>query len=164
MGKIPFAGVALKNLFKSSHTAMHPHTRAVAAEGYRGKIKFDAEQCIGCGLCMKACGPECIEKKVEKVEGGQNITLSFDMRACTFCGLCSDFCPKNCVELTTDYSIILSQDEECITTGTFFKKAPVKKQLTPEQIEAAKKADAAKKAAAAKKLAEEQASAAKTEE
>ena len=148
MAKIPFAKEALKNLFRSPVTKKYPQVPAEIPEGYRGKIKFNAETCVGCGMCIRVCAAGAIEKKIVQKEGAQDITMSFNMGSCTFCGLCSDFCSKNSIELTKEYSMITGAGESIIVSGTFEKKLPPKPD--PAKIAAAKAAAEAKKAEAAK--------------
>lgn len=143
MAKIPYAKEAIKNLFRKPVTEKYPNVPAKIPKGYRGKLKFDATTCIGCGLCIRACAAGSIVKTMVKKEDCQEITMSFDMGSCTFCGLCADFCPKNSIELTEEYSMITTKGEKITVEGTFQKKLPPKPD--PAKIAAAKAA-AAKKA------------------
>ena len=120
MSKFPFAGEALKSLFKSPLTNKDYKKEACVPENYRGVIEFNPEVCIGCGLCMR-------------VEEGQEITMSFDMSSCTFCGLCSDFCAKKAIHLGNKYSIVLTEGEKLIISGTAFRKIPAKK-VPPKKV------------------------------
>lgn len=133
MAKFPFAGEALKSLFKSPLTNKDYKKEACVPENYRGIIEFNPEVCIGCGLCMRVCSPGAISKSVKKVEEGQEITMSFDMSSCTFCGLCSDFCAKKAIHLGKKYSIVLTEGEELIISGTAFRKIPAKK-VPPKKV------------------------------
>lgn len=123
--KVPFLKEAFKNLFKS------PNTKKDLDEenpiGYRGKIKFDSEKCIGCGLCTRVCAPCAITKTIRHVdEETQEITLAFDLASCTFCGTCSDFCAKNAITLTEESDIVTSDKAELIVRGSFIKTLPKK--------------------------------------
>jgi formate hydrogenlyase subunit 6/NADH:ubiquinone oxidoreductase subunit I len=129
MSRFPFAKEAVKSLFKSPVTRKYPVVSVETPEKYRGKIKFNAEVCIGCGLCIRVCSPSAIVKTIKPVDGGQEITMSFDMGSCTFCGYCSDFCPKNAIELTQDYSLVCTDKNDLIVSGTFIKKLPPKKKV-----------------------------------
>lgn len=143
----PFLPVAIRNLFSKPSTVPFPKVNVDAKPNYRGRIAYDATKCIGCGLCMKVCSPSAIEKAVEEVENGQNITLTFNLTSCTFCGTCADFCAKKAITLTDDYHMVATDVKDLMVTGTFFKENKPKPQFTPEQL-AKMKADAAAKAAA----------------
>ena len=93
--------------------------------------------CIGCMKCQKACKFDAITV--------ENFLAHIELDKCKNCGLCAKECP-------TDAIINLRK-----------KKAPAKPKMTPEQIEAAKKAAAEKKAAADAAKAETPAEAPKAE-
>lgn len=147
---IPYFKEAVKNLFKKPVTGRFPETPVETPVNYRGRIKYEAEACIGCGICIKVCSPGAITKSMRSVEGGQEITLEFDLGSCTFCAMCKDFCPKNAIDLTGDSQMVVINKEELKISGSFIKKIPPKP--TPEQL---KKMAEAKKVAAEKKAAEE---------
>lgn len=129
MFRAPYIYKAIKNIFSKPLTKRYPEEKVEVTDGYRGKIEFDANSCIGCGLCTRVCSPEAITKEVLKLEEGDQITMTFDLGSCTFCGMCSDFCMKNAIKLTNEYEMIYTRSSERIVKGTFFKKAPPKKVI-----------------------------------
>ena len=140
---IPYLKEAIGNLFKPSVTSKFPEKPVETPKNYRGRISFNADQCIGCGMCIRVCSPGAITKTQKPVEGGQEITMEFDLSSCTFCGMCSDFCPKKTITLTGDSQMVELDKNNFKVSGSFIKKAPPKP--TPEQL---KKIAEAKKAAA----------------
>ncbi|MCD7946064.1 MAG: 4Fe-4S binding protein [Clostridiales bacterium] len=149
---LPYLTKAVSNLFHKPSTEQFPAgDPPKAAEGYRGRISYDPEKCVNCGMCIRVCAPQCMERTIEKLENGdQKITFTFDMTSCTFCSMCADFCARHAITLTDDYMIVGTKPEDFLVTGSFVKKAPPPKpRLTPEQIAEMKaKAEAAKKAKA----------------
>ena len=149
---LPYLGKAFTNLFRMPSTEKFPAGDAPqAAEHYRGRISYNPDVCVNCGMCMRVCAPQCMHRDIETLENGdQKITFTFDMTSCTFCGMCADFCSRHSITLTDDYMMVGSKPEDFIVTGSFIKKAPPPKpKLTPEQIAEMKaKAEAAKKAKA----------------
>jgi len=66
-------------------------------EGFRGKIQYDKEKCIGCQLCLKVCPSEAIEFKPEEKK------IKIYLARCTFCSQCNDICPVNCLSMSKDF-------------------------------------------------------------
>ena len=65
-------------------------------EGFRGKITYKREDCIGCGLCVRNCPALAIKMK-------ENRKVKFDLTLCSYCGTCEEVCPKKCIKLTQEY-------------------------------------------------------------
>ena len=65
--------------------------------GFRGKIQYDKEKCIGCQLCLKVCPSEAIEFKPEEKK------IKIYLARCTFCSQCNDICPTNCLSMSNEF-------------------------------------------------------------
>ena len=65
--------------------------------GFRGKIQYDKEKCIGCQLCIKVCPSGAIEFKPK----GKKIKIY--LARCTFCSQCNDICPTNCLSMGNEF-------------------------------------------------------------
>jgi NAD(P)H-quinone oxidoreductase subunit I len=65
--------------------------------GFRGKIQYDKEKCIGCKLCIKVCPSEAIEFKPEEKK------IKIYLARCTFCSQCNDVCPVNCLSMSNEF-------------------------------------------------------------
>lgn len=123
----PFLGRAIINLFRKPSTEKYPVVKREAPQRYRGKIEFHPENCIACGMCIRVCSPGAITMtKGEKTGEGEKITMDFNLNSCTFCGMCSDFCPKKSIELTGEYSMIATNKDDLVVSGSFIKKTPPK--------------------------------------
>ena len=59
----------------------------------RGRVTVDVEECKGCGLCVEACPPKCLELAPELSPYGVHPAryLGHD---CTGCGICFYCCPE----------------------------------------------------------------------
>ena len=125
--ELPFVKEALSKLFSKPSCAMYPAVPSEAAPGYRGRIVYHADKCIACGMCERVCSGNAITRTVEKVEEGDKITLTFNLGSCTFCATCADFCSRDAIELTGDYHMVATKEEDLLVSGSFIKKAPVKK-------------------------------------
>ena len=65
--------------------------------GFRGKIKYDKESCIGCELCIKVCPSGAIEFKPKEKK------IKIYLARCTFCSQCNDICPKDCLTMGDEF-------------------------------------------------------------
>ena len=145
---LPFVKEAISQLFSKSSCDMYPVVPSEAAPGYRGRIVYHADRCIGCGMCERVCSGNAITRTTEKVEEGDKITLTFNLGSCTFCATCADFCSKSAIELTGDYHMVATKEEDLLVSGSFIKKPPVKK-AAPAAGAAPKAAEAAEAPACA---------------
>ncbi len=66
-------------------------------EGFRGKIQYDKEKCIGCKLCIKVCPSGAIEFKPEEKK------IRIYLARCTFCSQCNDVCPVKCLSMSNEF-------------------------------------------------------------
>lgn len=130
--KLPYFLEGISNIFKPVLTSEGNIDDTKGAENYRGKLTFDSNTCIGCGICIRVCAGDAISKDVQPIEGGQEITMNFDLTSCTFCGLCKDFCPKKAIELTDEVMMVTCNKDELKIGGTFIKKLPPKPAPKPK--------------------------------
>ena len=66
-------------------------------EGFRGKIKYDTEKCIGCKLCIRVCPCGAIEFKEKEKK------VKIYLARCCFCSQCNDVCPVNCLSMSDEF-------------------------------------------------------------
>lgn len=59
----------------------------------RGKLRIDAEECKGCGLCVEACPPKVISLN-ERLNHYGYRTAVYAGTGCTGCGICFMICPE----------------------------------------------------------------------
>jgi formate hydrogenlyase subunit 6/NADH:ubiquinone oxidoreductase subunit I len=92
---------AMNHLFKKPATIKYPAESANIPDKFRGKLKFYADKCIGCKLCMKDCPSDAIH--IEKV--GDTFEAVLDLDKCIYCAQCVDTCPKKALEATTKFEL-----------------------------------------------------------
>ncbi|MBZ5703050.1 MAG: 4Fe-4S binding protein [Acidobacteriia bacterium] len=59
----------------------------------RGKVTINSNECKGCGLCVDACPPKCLELAPELTPYGVH-PARYLGSACTGCGICFYACPE----------------------------------------------------------------------
>ena len=93
-------GELVKSVFKRPATTRYPYVKDEGSLGYRGKILFTSEKCVGCKLCMRDCpaGAITITKVGEKL-----FECDIDMANCIFCGQCVDSCLKDALALSEEF-------------------------------------------------------------
>lgn len=124
----PFVKEAISALFQKSSCDMYPVRPSEAAPNYRGRIVFHPDKCINCMMCERVCSGNAITHEIVKTpEGDDQVTRTFYLGSCTFCATCMDFCNHGAIEFTRDYHMIATKEEDLMVSGTFIKKAPVKK-------------------------------------
>ena len=101
--------ITLKYCFQNSVTVQYPEQRLNLAPRYRGIHEFEADLCIACDLCAKACPVDCIyiektaprkiDKTTGKAAGGELTRYAIDYSKCMFCALCTEPCPTHCIHM-----------------------------------------------------------------
>lgn len=95
-------GEVLRHLLKKPATVHYPRERLDMPQGYRGKIVFSSEKCIGCKLCQRDCPAAALE--IKKV-GEKQFEAVFNLDRCIFCSQCVDSCNKNALETTNEFEL-----------------------------------------------------------
>lgn len=66
-------------------------------EGFRGRIAYDREKCIGCQMCIRVCPARVIEFKPEEKK------IRMYVARCTYCSQCVDVCPVNALSRSQEF-------------------------------------------------------------
>ena len=83
-------------------TVRYPSTKIQMPKLFRGKLSFQAQQCIGCRLCMRDCPTQAIT--IRKVADKQ-FEADVDLALCIYCAQCVDSCPKNSLGITDEFEL-----------------------------------------------------------
>ncbi len=91
------------NLTKPVATVKYPYEKAKVPENFRGKISFNAKNCIGCKMCMRDCPAKAIT--IEKVGEEKVFRAKFALDNCIFCAQCVDSCPRKALCSTPEFEL-----------------------------------------------------------
>ena len=98
----------LRSILKRPATTRYPFVKLTMPPKFRGKLKFIAENCIGCKLCVRDCPSAAIN--IRKV-GDKQFEADIDISKCIYCAHCVDSCPKKALEATEEFELAqLSKD------------------------------------------------------
>ena len=89
---------SLRNLVSKPATKLYPSVPANLADGTRGRIVYDMDKCIFCGLCERRCPTNAIT--MDKA----NKTQSVSRARCIACKVCVDNCPTDAIEMRREYA------------------------------------------------------------
>ena len=59
----------------------------------RGSVRINRNECKGCGLCIEACPPKCLQFEEDLSAYGVHPAMYMGIR-CTGCGICFYCCPE----------------------------------------------------------------------
>ena len=92
----------LFSLTKKPVTINYPGEKHAMPQGFRGKLKFYPEKCVGCQMCVKDCPSGAIAiKKIAEKEFQAEINLG----KCIYCAQCVDSCMKKALEATSEFAL-----------------------------------------------------------
>jgi len=66
-------------------------------KGFRGKIVYDKDTCIGCKMCIRVCPAKCIEFKEEEKK------IRIYVAQCISCAQCVEICPVKCLKMGDEF-------------------------------------------------------------
>lgn len=97
-----FLKQVLHSVLSKPNTIRYPYVKSGMPKGFRGKLEFYPEKCIGCRLCMKDCPSGAIN--IVKV-GDKQFEAEIDLGKCIYCAQCVDTCPKKALKDTDEFEL-----------------------------------------------------------
>jgi NADH-quinone oxidoreductase subunit I len=130
--------ITIKYCFQKTVTLQYPEQRLSFAPRYRGIHEFEADKCIACDQCAKACPVDCIyidktaprkiDKATGKAAGGELVRFAIDYSKCLFCALCTEPCPTDCIHMGKLHDLSSYSREDVVVE---FVELDKKGQRTP---------------------------------
>ena len=90
----------MEALFSKPETIAYPAVSHKSSAGYRGSVRIIAENCVGCGLCVRDCPAAAL---VLEKESNQSFQLIHFRDRCTSCGQCELSCKFDSIFLDNTY-------------------------------------------------------------
>ncbi|MFN2108678.1 MAG: 4Fe-4S dicluster domain-containing protein [Anaerolineae bacterium] len=87
-------------LKQGPRTVKYPFGPAELPEGFRGRVVIRAENCRGCGLCVRDCPAFALE--LER-EGRNAYRLIYHPERCAYCGQCELSCNFGAIFLSNEF-------------------------------------------------------------
>lgn len=111
---------AVRALIGGPYTANFPAEPTPVPEAFRGRPRFEEQECVGCGACVNVCPPGALKMVDEPEPGTRTLTLHLDR--CIFCGQCV----ANCL---TERGIRQTNEYDLSTTDRSTLREEVRKAL-----------------------------------
>ncbi len=114
-------------------TAKYPFAPYEVNRDFRGKPKYQADQCIACAACTKACPANALVMEVDMETGERRWEIS--MARCIFCGRCEEVCPTRAIALSPEFELAVTNKADLYEEARFALAPlhPVRHLLCPEQ-------------------------------
>ena len=84
---------AVQAVFSPAFTTRFPAEPFEPQEAFRGRPRFNADGCIGCGACAEVCPSKCIAVIDDLDASPPKRILIQHLDACIVCGQCERYCP-----------------------------------------------------------------------
>ncbi len=95
---------AVTAIFSRPYTTDLPDELCEPPPSFRGRVRFNAEACIGCGACAQVCPSKCIDVVDDVESDPPRRQLVQHVDACIWCGQCERYCPTGeGVRMTNEY-------------------------------------------------------------
>lgn len=108
----------LKTVIKTGEvTTKYPFAPLEISDDFRGKPELDANQCLSCGACPRACPANALIMETDVKAGTRRWELS--MARCIYCGRCEEVCPTKAITLSQNFELAVTRKEDLYEDAVF---------------------------------------------
>ena len=145
---------AIRHVGRKEYTLEYPERRDVLPPRARMSLFMNADECIACAQCARACPVNCItvasvkrpkdEEPPVTVVGQRKKVLvlteyKIDVGRCCFCGLCVEPCPTHSLYMTPYFEMAVVQKaaepDEILHEGESFAAADARRTRSEIQVQ-----------------------------
>jgi formate hydrogenlyase subunit 6/NADH:ubiquinone oxidoreductase subunit I len=90
-------------------TKDYPFNKEAMPKGFRGRLLFHMEKCIGCKMCVRDCPAGALD--IVKI-GEKLFECRLDLGKCIYCAQCVDSCLKKAIEYTGQFELAQTDREK----------------------------------------------------
>lgn len=105
---------AIIALIKGPYTSKFPKEAHIPHPNFRGKPKFNQDECVGCLACENVCPVGAIDHKDYLLNSSSKRTITHYADTCIFCGQCQAYCiTKEGIKLSNDWELSCFDRNHC---------------------------------------------------
>ena len=99
--------LAFKSLFSRPYTTKFPKVPYEPIKEFRGRPRFDKDECIGCGACAEVCPSKCIDVIDDTSTDPPRRRFVQHLDACICCGQCERYCTsEKGIKMTNEWDFV----------------------------------------------------------
>jgi len=100
-------------LIKGPYTSKFPKQAHKPHSNFRGRPKFNQEECVGCLACENVCPADAIAHK-DHLENNPERKMIHYADTCIFCGQCESYCiTKEGIKLSNEWELSFFDRKDC---------------------------------------------------
>ncbi|RLE80341.1 MAG: hypothetical protein DRJ51_00205 [Thermoprotei archaeon] len=119
-------------VFKKPVTKQYPLERVEPAPVFRGKMSFNPDLCVGCGMCARDCPTGAIT--MEFYPHVKRKMPKFYYGLCIFCHQCVESCAWNAIKPTTQFELATYDKKQLIERVSEQEVKPVKPRRPEKKL------------------------------